>query len=74
VINRGEDDGVSRGHLLSSFDGGSIVNDPHTKEKVTLPKILSGSLLVFKVFPKISFALVIKAFRAIHIQDEVGIP
>lgn len=74
VINRGEDDGVSRGHLLSSFDGGRTIDDPHTKEKVILPKILSGSLLVFKVFPKVSFALVLKAFRAIHLQDEVGIP
>lgn len=74
VINRGEDDGIDRGHLLSSFDAARVVNDPHTKEKVTLPKSLSGSLLVFKVFPKVSFALVLKAFRPIHLQDEVGIP
>lgn len=74
VINRGEDDGIDRGHLLSSFDAARVVADPHTKEKVTLPKSLSGSLLVFKVFPKVSFALVLKAFRPIHLQDEVGIP
>jgi len=74
VINRGDDDGIQRGHLLSSFDGGRPVEDPHTKEKITLPRSLSGSLLVFKVFPKVSFALVLKAFRAIHLQDEVGIP
>jgi len=74
VINRGDDDGIDRGHLLSSFDAARVVNDPHTKEKVTLPKSLSGSLLVFKVFPKVSFALVIKAFRPIHLQDEVSIP
>jgi hypothetical protein len=74
VINRGEDDGIDRGHLLSSFDAARAVDDPHTKEKVTLPKSLSGSLLVFKVFPKVSFALVLKAFRPIHLQDEVSIP
>jgi len=74
VINRGEDDGIDRGHLLSSFDAARVVDDPHTKEKVTLPKSLSGSLLVFKVFPKVSFALVLKAFRPIHLQDEVSIP
>lgn len=74
VINRGDDDGIQRGHLLSSFDGGRAVEDPHTQEKITLPRSLSGSLLVFKVFPKVSFALVLKAFRAIHLQDDVGIP
>ncbi|MEY3220135.1 MAG: hypothetical protein RIT27_1492 [Pseudomonadota bacterium] len=74
VINRGDDDGIQRGHLLSSFDGGKTIEDPHTHEKVTLPNSLSGSLLVFKVFPKVSFALILKAFRAIHLQDSVGIP
>jgi len=40
-------------------------------DTVTLPDESAGIAMVFKVFEKVSYALVMKATRAIHINDKV---
>jgi len=45
-----------------------------SSEVVPLPETISGELLVFRVFDRVSFALVRKASRAIQVGDWVGSP
>ena len=74
VINQGDADGLVRGNVLSVFRGGNVVRDPIAKEAVLLPSLEAGTLLLFKVFEKISFALVMKAKRTIYLGDRVDVP
>jgi hypothetical protein len=43
-------------------------------EPVTLPEERAGLLLVFRPFDQVSYALVMRAERAIHVQDVVTNP
>ncbi|MEK7989835.1 MAG: hypothetical protein VSS52_002415 [Thiotrichaceae bacterium] len=74
ILNKGLDDGLERGHVLITNKGGNLVKDPVTHELVTLPNQKSGTLMVFKSFDRVSYALVMKAQRAISLLDEVTIP
>ena len=41
------------------------------KEQITLPKDLSGVMLIFRTFDQVSYGLVMEAYGAIHIADMV---
>ena len=43
-------------------------------DKVTLPDENAGLVMIFRTFEKVSFGLVMKATRAIHINDYVRTP
>ncbi|OUD15332.1 hypothetical protein [Thioflexithrix psekupsensis] len=76
VVNLGENDGLVVGHLLNVKQrGGSIVDDlTDTPEMVRLPDQQAGTLLIFRVFDTISYALVIKAILPINLFDPVTAP
>jgi len=46
-------------------------NDVDRNQTVTLPDEYAGIAMVFKVFEKVSYAIVMKATRAIHLNDKV---
>lgn len=75
VLNRGEREKLEVGHALSIYQAGDVVRDivsADPKDSVTLPDEYAGVALVFKVFEKVSYAIVMKASRAIHVGDRVG--
>lgn len=78
VINRGTREGMEVGHVLSVFRRGEIVPDLVTKDNrsdaVKLPDEKAGTLLVYRVSEKVSFALVMEAVRAMHLHDAVRKP
>lgn len=74
VINRGRENGIERGHVLAVNSGGKLIRDPITGEEILLPSQQAGTLLVFKVFDQVAYALVMKAQRAINLLDKVTIP
>ncbi len=74
VLNKGFDDGLERSHVLVANKGGQLVQDPVSKQMVRLPSQQAGTLMIFKAFDRISYALVMKAKRAINLFDEVTIP
>jgi len=79
VLNRGEREGVESGHVLTIYQAGkqtadtvmpeALRNDENTV--VNLPDEYAGEAMVFKVFEKVSYAIVMKATRAIHVNDKV---
>jgi hypothetical protein len=79
VINRGARDGMQPGNVLSVYRTGEYVLDP-TREKgfsaakVRLPDELSGTTMVFRVFDRISYALIMEATSEIRVLDTIRNP
>lgn len=76
AINRGAKHGIEPGHVLSVMQAGREAKDPYSfiGYKVTLPDIKAGTAMVFKTMPRMSYALVLSATQAIHLQDKVEKP
>ena len=74
AINLGDREGMKPGHVLHVFKKGEIVKDPVTGELLTLPSERGGTVMVFKVFDKVSYALVMKAENVLSVLDEVHTP
>lgn len=78
VLNVGEDKGLEPGHVFAVYQTGRVVDDPfakkHGSEKIALPDEQAGHVLVFRVFGRVSYALVTDATREIRIHDAVKKP
>lgn len=74
ALNRGTDHGIEPGHVLEVSQSGRRAADPYAPGRVALPDTYAGQALVFKVTPRVSFALVMSAVRPIHILDRVDKP
>ena len=77
VSSKGAVDGMELGHVMKIFRAGETIRDTVSKrrfERVTLPDEEAGLLMVFRTFDRVSFALIMKATRAIHVHDFVRTP
>ena len=74
VINKGDREGMKVGHVLAIYRKGEQVRDDFTKETVQLPDTRAGLLMVFRTFDKVSYALVLKANKALSVMDKVKNP
>lgn len=74
VINRGLREGIKEGNVLAVYKRGGFAYDPVTKEKVELPSQRAGLMMVFRVFDKLSYGLVLRATEPLHVLDEVRTP
>lgn len=78
VLNRGDADGLDPGTVLRIYRKGLKVDDPYASGwfdgSVKLPDESSGTLMVFRTFKHVSYALIMRATREIHIADVVKNP
>lgn len=74
VLNRGSDDGLAVGDVLTVFQAGETVKDRFGGGNVTLPDEDAGTVMMFKVFDRIGYGLVMEATQSIHILDAVRNP
>ena len=74
VINRGERDGIVAGHVLAVYQDGPVVRDTVNYAPVKLPNERAGLMMVFRVFEKVSYALVLVAERSMAVNDRVMNP
>lgn len=74
VLNRGTDNGLGVGDVLTVFRAGDVIEDRVAGGDVTLPDIEAGTVMVFKSYDRISYALVMEATLAIHVLDAVRNP
>jgi len=74
VMNRGSNDGLTVGDVLSVWQNGKVVNDRTEGGNVRLPDEVAGTLMVFKVYDEIAYGLVMEATQALHIRDYVRNP
>jgi LysM domain len=75
-INRGAKDGMERGHVLALWRAGQTAVDTTTGDRAVmrLPDTRVGELFVFRVFDRVSYALVLQANTAVTRGDLVTQP
>ncbi len=74
VLNLGRRESTEVGHVLEIMRAGQTMGDTVTADKddvITLPDESAGVAMIFKVFEKVSYALVMKANNSIHLNDKV---
>lgn len=76
AVNRGKADGLEVGHVLAVDVAGATVTDRSTAERTDyqLPDTRNGLMFVFRVFDRISYALIMSATRPIVVGDTVRTP
>jgi len=74
VMNRGSDDGLSLGDVLTVHQSGNVVKDRVKGGNVKLPDEKAGTVMIFKTYDRISYGLIMEATQAIHIHDAVRSP
>ena len=74
VINRGEREGLETGNVLAIYKRGALARDRIANENIRLPSERAGLLMVFRVFEKLSYGLVLVTERPLAVEDEVRNP
>ena len=74
TLNKGSREALAVGDVLAIHQTGEIVLDPILNEPVVLPDVRAGMLMVFAVYDKASFALVLKASRPLAVGDKIKNP
>lgn len=75
TLNKGLRDGLENGHVLALFQKGDIVPSGSTfSADTTLPDMRYGLLFVFRVFDKVSYALVMQTTLPVQLFDRASTP
>ncbi|RLA24296.1 MAG: peptidoglycan-binding protein [Gammaproteobacteria bacterium] len=77
VLSKGAQDGLKPADILTIMQKGKLIPDPFHKNKnemVKLPDQKAGIAMVFRVFERVSYALVMHATRNIRVLDMVQTP
>ena len=72
ALDLGTLDGLQAGHVLQVNQRGQLINDPRTREQVQLPSSEAGTVMIFKPYDQVSYALVMQASRVLEVGDEVA--
>lgn len=74
VVSLGAREGMEQGHVLRIQRQEPDQEDVVTGGTVEFPPEDSGLAIVFRVFEKVSYALILEADRAVHLNDRVTNP
>jgi hypothetical protein len=86
VLNVGTAQGIGPGHVLAIFQAGELVQDRVLAQSasgfdgvtrgdlVQLPEERAGELMVFRSFEQVSYGLVMRTQRPVHLLDRVKNP
>ncbi len=74
AISLGKREGMEEGHVLRIMRHAGRRTDPVTKKLYNLPDEETGLLMVFRVFDKVSYALIMDVNRPVHLHDVVQTP
>ena len=74
AISLGKREGMEEGHVLRIMRHVGTSKDPVTGRQYKMPDEDSGLLMVFRVFDKVSYAMIMEADRPIHIYDALRTP
>ena len=74
AINLGARESIEVGNVMAVYHDNGKAMDRVKKELVQLPHERAGILMVFRVFEKMSYGLILKAQRPLAIRDELRNP
>lgn len=72
TLNKGKRDGLESGHVLALYHKGEVLKN--SDEKVSLPDERYGLVFVFRVFDKVSYALVTQTKLPVQLLDQAKNP
>jgi nucleoid-associated protein YgaU len=72
TLNKGKRDGLQSGHVLALTSKGRVIKDEG--KRVALPDEHYGLLFVFRMFDKVSYALVMQAHLPVQLLDRAVTP
>ena len=74
VLNKGERDQLEVGQVLAVYQAGALVFDTVAQDNVQLPDVRAGLAMVFEVFEKASYAIILKSDKPLKVGDKVKNP
>jgi hypothetical protein len=76
AINKGTQDGMESGHVLTILkDGGRLIDKTDiTKPEIKLPDERNGLLMVFRTFDRVSYGLVLDITSGVKVGDHLVNP
>ena len=76
AINKGAQDGMDIGAVLELVSKGNVIVDKTSpsRDRVKLPDEANGYAMVFKVFDRVSYALITTAQRGVNVGDGLQSP
>ncbi len=75
TLNKGRRDGLENGHVLALYQKGEVLRNPGIFNPDTvLPDVRYGLVFVFRVFDKVSYALVMQTRLPVQILDRASTP
>jgi hypothetical protein len=75
TLNKGTRDGLENGHVLALFQKGGVARNPSLfQPNYVLPDVRYGLVFVFRVFDKVSYALVMQTQLPVQILDRASTP
>jgi len=75
TLNKGRRDGVETGHVLALYQKGEVLKAKGWfAPNVTLPDMRYGLIMVFRVFNKVSYALVLETKLPVQLLDSARNP
>jgi len=74
TLNKGQRDGIESGHVLALYQKGEVVKTNWFTRNIVLPDVRYGLLFVFRVFDKVSYALVMETKLPVQLLDRASTP
>ena len=76
VINKGLLDGIENGHVLALVSQGQRIKDKTsaTQDWVQLPDEENGAAMVFRIFDRVSYVLLMDVHRGVQVGDKLVTP
>ncbi|MFC3851607.1 LysM peptidoglycan-binding domain-containing protein [Salinispirillum marinum] len=74
LLNQGASAGMEPGQVFDIVRQGAVVEDPMTNEMIRLPEAQAGRLMVFRVFERMAYGLVLEATNTMAVGDRFQMP
>lgn len=76
AINKGSEDGIEAGYVLSLLTKGARVKDSTdpSKAMIKLPSEINGTAMVFRTFDRVSYALILEIRDGVRVGDRLVNP
>ncbi|QEA37810.1 LysM peptidoglycan-binding domain-containing protein [Pistricoccus aurantiacus] len=74
TLDAGARSGLAAGQVLKVVQPGEMVSDPRSDEILQLPAVEAGFVMVFQVYDKLSYALVMQTSRPLSVGDRLRNP
>lgn len=74
TTNLGRRQGIEEGHVLRIMRRVGTEKDPITRRVIKLPDEESGLLMIFKVYEKVSYGLIMDATQPVYVHDSLTTP